>query len=88
VGQIVIFRLIFYFLSFLFIPLSLYFRLGGIELIIDWELIVLGGVPINVTLVVDFMSVMFSFVVFFISGNVYWFGAGYMAGEIYIKRFS
>lgn len=48
----------------------------------------LAGVPINVTLVVDYMSVIFCFAVFFISGNVYWFGAGYMSGEEYMKRFS
>ena len=69
-------------------PLCLYFRVSGIEFIIDWELIVLAGIPINVTLVFDYISVIFCFAVFFISGNVYWFGAGYIRGEEYMKRFS
>jgi NADH:ubiquinone oxidoreductase subunit 5 (subunit L)/multisubunit Na+/H+ antiporter MnhA subunit len=87
VGQMMIFRYIFYLLRFLSVPLSLYFRLRGVVLIIDWELIVLGGIPINVRLLVDYMSVIFAFSVFFISGNVFWFGVGYIRGEEYIKRF-
>lgn len=85
--QILVFRLLFYGLRVLFLPFGLYMGFRGSEIIVDWEIIVLSGVPVRFSVVVDYMSVMFSFAVFFISGNVYWFAGGYMHGEEYMKRF-
>jgi NADH:ubiquinone oxidoreductase subunit 5 (subunit L)/multisubunit Na+/H+ antiporter MnhA subunit len=87
VHQIIVFRLIFYLFRFLIFPAAVYTGLLESVLVLDWEIIILAGTPITVSLLFDFISLMFSFTVFFISANVFWFGVGYMHGELYIKRF-
>lgn len=77
----------FYFLRFLIFPIAVYTAILETVLTFDWEIIVLGGVPVILRFLVDYMSLRFSFTVFFISANVFCFGAGYIYGEIYIKRF-
>lgn len=44
--------------------------------------------PITMRVELDKTGVLFSFVVFFISGNVCLFSVGYLEGELFLKRFS
>lgn len=50
-------------------------------------MVTLGVTPIFFSIILDPISLLFSSVVFFISGNVIIFAIGYMAGEVYMHRF-
>ena len=70
VHQIIIFRLMFYALRVILFPLGLYFGVSDKIVIFDWCIIILGGSPIEMTVVIDSVAFLFSSSVFFISGNV------------------
>lgn len=57
-------------------------------IILDWEILIMGGVGVSYSLVVDGVALLFASCVFFISGNVFFFSEGYIEGEANKGRFS
>lgn len=67
--------------------LMLNFPLFLSSVVLDFELIRLGGLKFNFILLFDFFSVIFLWVVLLISTRVFTFRSSYMRGDKYFKRF-
>jgi len=67
--------------------LILNFPLFLSSVVLDFELIRLGGLKFNFILLFDFFSVIFLWVVLLISTRVFTFRSSYMRGDKYFKRF-
>jgi len=67
--------------------LMLNFPLFLSSVVLDFELIRLGGLKFNFVLLFDFFSVIFLWVVLLISTRVFTFRSSYMRGDKYFKRF-
>lgn len=65
-----LFRLLFYTLRVTLFPVGLYFGVVERIYVLDWTIMILGRVPIEMTAVFDSVAFLFSSSVFFISGNV------------------
>lgn len=57
------------------------------ELVIEWELISVGRSQVIITLILDFMSLMFLGLVRLIAGRVVLYSTSYICGEFYFSRF-
>nr|ADW83168.1 NADH dehydrogenase subunit 5 [Nannochorista philpotti] len=72
--------------SYLFF-MSVYYLLGDIIYFIEWEIISLNSSSITMTLLLDWMSLMFMSFVLFISSLVIFYSKEYMSGDYNINRF-
>nr|YP_010166732.1 NADH dehydrogenase subunit 5 [Oreodytes scitulus]QRV62836.1 NADH dehydrogenase subunit 5 [Oreodytes scitulus] len=78
------FLLIFSLLNFIF---SLYFLLLDYSLIIEWELLSLNSNSLVMSILLDWMSMMFMSFVLFISSMVIFYSNEYMEGDLNMNRF-
>nr|ARH54085.1 NADH dehydrogenase subunit 5 [Aphodius foetens]QNV12156.1 NADH dehydrogenase subunit 5 [Aphodius foetens] len=81
-----------YFVSFLFFScltftLSLYFIVMNYILILEFELLSVNSVGIMMTMLFDWMSLLFMSFVLFISAMVVFYSEEYMEGDLNINRF-
>nr|YP_009024201.1 NADH dehydrogenase subunit 5 [Prosadenoporus spectaculum]AGL46779.1 NADH dehydrogenase subunit 5 [Prosadenoporus spectaculum] len=58
------------------------------SMLVDWQFFVFCGFEVNFSVLVDWISVSFSMVVFLISFSVIWFSYYYMEGDFYVFRFT
>nr|UAV89245.1 NADH dehydrogenase subunit 5 [Trithemis aurora] len=67
--------------------LGIYFCLMDITIFIEWEVVCLNSMNIVMTLLLDWMSLIFMGFVLFISSMVIFYSHNYMEGDPYISRF-
>nr|YP_010487103.1 NADH dehydrogenase subunit 5 [Eupatorus hardwickei]UWI70887.1 NADH dehydrogenase subunit 5 [Eupatorus hardwickei] len=77
----------FLFLSVLFFMLSLNFMVSEYMLLLEYELLSVNSCSIMMTILLDWMSLLFMSFVLFISSMVIYYSEEYMSGDIYINRF-
>nr|YP_010166706.1 NADH dehydrogenase subunit 5 [Nectoporus subrotundus]QRV62797.1 NADH dehydrogenase subunit 5 [Nectoporus subrotundus] len=78
------FLLVFSLLNFFF---SLKFLLLDYKLIVEWEVLSLNSSPLTMSILLDWMSLMFMSFVLFISSMVIFYSNEYMSGDGNINRF-
>nr|YP_009117995.1 NADH dehydrogenase subunit 5 [Brachythemis contaminata]AJE75783.1 NADH dehydrogenase subunit 5 [Brachythemis contaminata] len=79
---------IFLFLSSLIMLfLGIYFSLFEMKIFIEWEILSLNSMNVVMTLLLDWMSLIFMGFVLFISSMVIFYSNNYMEGDPYISRF-
>nr|YP_010713862.1 NADH dehydrogenase subunit 5 [Atyopsis gabonensis]WDD39082.1 NADH dehydrogenase subunit 5 [Atyopsis gabonensis] len=66
---------------------SLFMLVGGTCWYIEWEIVSLNSCSLEMTLILDWMSMMFLSFVSFISAMVLFYSGGYMAGDENMTRF-
>nr|YP_009327172.1 NADH dehydrogenase subunit 5 [Orthetrum sabina]ANX09996.1 NADH dehydrogenase subunit 5 [Orthetrum sabina] len=74
-------------LSLLNLFTGIYFCLLDITIFIEWEVISLNSMNVVMTLLLDWMSLIFMGFVLFISSMVIFYSHNYMEGDPYISRF-
>nr|YP_010024742.1 NADH dehydrogenase subunit 5 [Pseudothemis zonata]QOQ35021.1 NADH dehydrogenase subunit 5 [Pseudothemis zonata] len=67
--------------------LGFYFCLYEIKMFVEWEVVALNSMNIVMTLLLDWMSLIFMGFVLFISSMVIYYSHNYMEGDPYISRF-
>nr|YP_003875515.1 NADH dehydrogenase subunit 5 [Ellipes minuta]ADD97003.1 NADH dehydrogenase subunit 5 [Ellipes minuta] len=75
------------FLGALLILMGSYFIYQDLVYLIEWELLMMSSSEIVMTMILDWMSLMFMGFVFLISSLVILYSEGYMEGERYLIRF-
>nr|YP_009943618.1 NADH dehydrogenase subunit 5 [Hemerobius spodipennis]QOD41872.1 NADH dehydrogenase subunit 5 [Hemerobius spodipennis] len=75
------------FISLNFFFLSLYFIINDLVIFIEWEIISVNSSSIVMTLLFDWMSLLFMSFVLFISSSVIYYSDEYMHGDINLNRF-
>nr|YP_448914.1 NADH dehydrogenase subunit 5 [Sclerophasma paresisense]ABB81898.1 NADH dehydrogenase subunit 5 [Sclerophasma paresisense] len=83
-------KILFFYLfisSFILIMTSIYFLLNHLIYIIEWEIITINSNLIMMSLLIDWMSLIFMGFVFFISSLVILYSNDYMMGDLNINRF-
>nr|YP_010946304.1 NADH dehydrogenase subunit 5 [Allacta bimaculata]WGO57022.1 NADH dehydrogenase subunit 5 [Allacta bimaculata] len=73
--------------SFLFIFMSVYFIMNDLIIFVEWEIIYFNSTVILMTLLFDWMSLIFMGFVMFISSVVILYSDYYMKGDLYMNRF-
>nr|APD14895.1 NADH dehydrogenase subunit 5 [Eupolyphaga sp. NS-2016] len=76
-----------FFMSIYMFIIGFYFSLNNLSYFIEWELISINSNMIVMTLLFDWMSMMFLGFVFFISSLVILYSDYYMSGDLNINRF-
>jgi len=81
-----------YFVSLLFISItlfifSIYFIMGDLRIMIEYELLRINSNVIYMSLLFDWMSLLFISFVLYISSMVIYYRDEYMGGDIFINRF-
>uniref|UniRef100_UPI0030FF162F NADH dehydrogenase subunit 5 n=1 Tax=Prodasineura autumnalis TaxID=193254 RepID=UPI0030FF162F len=76
-----------FFSSLTCFSVGIYFCLFNICYFIDWEVLVLNSSSIIMTLLLDWMSLIFMGLVLFISSMVIFYSDGYMEGDWFLLRF-
>nr|UXL88556.2 NADH dehydrogenase subunit 5 [Caridina longshan] len=66
---------------------SLYMLVGGYCCYIEWEIITINSCSLGMTLILDWMSMLFMSFVTFISAMVLFYSGGYMSGDENMTRF-
>nr|QIV24543.1 NADH dehydrogenase subunit 5 [Olethrius laevipennis] len=66
---------------------SIYFMVLDYTIIIEYSLITFNSAPIVMTILLDWMSLLFMSFVLFISSMVIFYSAEYMSGDVYLNRF-
>nr|YP_010268813.1 NADH dehydrogenase subunit 5 [Haloveloides papuensis]UIG88141.1 NADH dehydrogenase subunit 5 [Haloveloides papuensis] len=79
--------IILFFFGLMMISLGLNFMFNDVIYLLDWELISVNSTLITFTLIFDWMSMMFSGCVFFISSMVICYSHSYMYDDLYKIRF-
>nr|YP_010511701.1 NADH dehydrogenase subunit 5 [Palaeoagraecia brunnea]UXL83025.1 NADH dehydrogenase subunit 5 [Palaeoagraecia brunnea] len=74
-------------ISLFLMLMGLYYIFYDLVVFIEWELFNLNGSSVVMTLLFDWMSLMFMSFVLFISSLVIYYSDEYMHGDIYINRF-
>uniref|UniRef100_UPI0030DFCD08 NADH dehydrogenase subunit 5 n=1 Tax=Neohirasea hongkongensis TaxID=1461108 RepID=UPI0030DFCD08 len=74
-------------ISFIFLMLGFYFIMNGIVYFVEYELFMLNGSQIIMTLLFDWMSLIFMGFVLFISSLIIYYSKEYMFGDKYLDRF-
>nr|ANJ78387.1 NADH dehydrogenase subunit 5 [Littorina fabalis] len=69
-------------------PLTIYFVMNDLCILVDWNIMVISSCPMNFSLVLDPVSLSFSNVVCLISGCVMLFSSSYMSHDPFLKRFT
>nr|ALO76799.1 NADH deshydrogenase subunit 5 [Loberonotha olivascens] len=78
---------LFLFLSFMMFIMSVNFMIYDFSLIIEYSLLTLNSSSIVMTILLDWMSLLFMSFVLFISSMVIFYSEEYMSGDLNIKRF-
>nr|YP_010835869.1 NADH dehydrogenase subunit 5 [Pila virens]WGC89388.1 NADH dehydrogenase subunit 5 [Pila virens] len=73
--------------SLTLLPLALYFCKTQQSILIDWTILNIGSCYMNMSFLVDFVSLTFSSIVSIISGSVMLFSSSYMKSDVFLKRF-
>nr|YP_009172406.1 NADH dehydrogenase subunit 5 [Nepa hoffmanni]ALG35806.1 NADH dehydrogenase subunit 5 [Nepa hoffmanni] len=73
--------------SFILTFASLYFLYVDYSLMLDWEFLSINSCSMVMTFFMDWMSLMFSGAVFFISSMVVFYSSSYMSSDVYSIRF-
>nr|YP_009110140.1 NADH dehydrogenase subunit 5 [Hydrobasileus croceus]AIW64834.1 NADH dehydrogenase subunit 5 [Hydrobasileus croceus] len=73
--------------SMMMLFIGIYFCLMNISLFIEWEVVSLNSMNLVMTLLLDWMSLIFMGFVMFISSMVIFYSHNYMEGDPYISRF-
>ena len=68
-------------------PVVIYFTLKDLCLLIDWSILTIRSCSINLTLILDPISLRFSAIVCFIAGCVMLFSSSYISHDPFLKRF-
>nr|YP_010882135.1 NADH dehydrogenase subunit 5 [Lopaphus albopunctatus]WID87049.1 NADH dehydrogenase subunit 5 [Lopaphus albopunctatus] len=74
-------------ISFLFIYLGIYFTVNDIVYFVEYELFMFNGSQLIMTLLFDWMSLIFMGFVLFISSLIIYYSKEYMFGDLNIDRF-
>nr|YP_010518632.1 NADH dehydrogenase subunit 5 [Neohirasea stephanus]UXO94156.1 NADH dehydrogenase subunit 5 [Neohirasea stephanus] len=74
-------------ISLTFLMLGFYFIMNGIIYFIEYELFMLNGSQVIMTLLFDWMSLIFMGFVLFISSLIIYYSSEYMSGDKYLDRF-
>nr|QNG56269.1 NADH dehydrogenase subunit 5 [Platisus zelandicus] len=82
-----IYYLIFLFFSVLFFSMSIYFMIFDYSVIIEYNLFFLNSCSFVMSILIDWMSLLFMSFVLFISCMVIFYSSDYMHGDLYINRF-
>nr|YP_009572103.1 NADH dehydrogenase subunit 5 [Umbonium thomasi]QBI37689.1 NADH dehydrogenase subunit 5 [Umbonium thomasi] len=77
-----------FFYVFCMFPFSVYFFLSGKCILMEWEIFSASSTNMSLSLILDPVGVSFSVVVCFISACVMLFSSSYMAGDIFLSRFT
>nr|QEJ81598.1 NADH dehydrogenase subunit 5 [Asymmetricata circumdata] len=75
------------FFSFLNFSMSLYFMMMDLMIILEYELMTLNSNVIYMSILLDWMSLLFMSFVLFISSMVIFYSAEYMSGDLNVNRF-
>nr|YP_010884216.1 NADH dehydrogenase subunit 5 [Pila globosa]WIW42433.1 NADH dehydrogenase subunit 5 [Pila globosa] len=73
--------------SLILLPLTLYFCKTQQVVFIDWTILNINSCYMNMSFLVDFVSLTFSGIVSLISGSVMLFSSSYMKNDVFLKRF-
>uniref|UniRef100_UPI0030FF377C NADH dehydrogenase subunit 5 n=1 Tax=Prodasineura croconota TaxID=1407214 RepID=UPI0030FF377C len=76
-----------FFLSLNCFVFGIYFCLFNICYFIEWEVLVLSSSSVVMTVLLDYMSLVFMGLVLFISSMVIFYSDGYMEGDLFLLRF-
>nr|UAJ48138.1 NADH dehydrogenase subunit 5 [Gromphadorhina portentosa] len=74
-------------ISILMFILGTYYIMNDLVMFIEWEIVSINGSSIVMTILLDWMSLMFMSFVFFISSLVIFYSDDYMHGDLNINRF-
>nr|AFI72597.1 NADH dehydrogenase subunit 5 [Panulirus versicolor] len=74
-------------LSFCSLSSSLFLLLLNVSFLIEWEFCILNGCPLVMTIIFDWMSMMFSGFVLFISSMILYYSGEYMKDDKNFSRF-
>nr|AND96584.1 NADH deshydrogenase subunit 5 [Oniticellus egregius] len=74
-------------MSIIFFFLSLYFMILNYIILLEFQLLMINSCQILMTILLDWMSLMFMSFVLFISSMVIYYSHEYMDGDLYINRF-
>nr|YP_010397377.1 NADH dehydrogenase subunit 5 [Trichius succinctus]UQJ77497.1 NADH dehydrogenase subunit 5 [Trichius succinctus] len=77
----------FLFFSILNFLLSLFFMIGDYSMVLEYEVLYLNSCSIMMTILFDWMSLLFMSFVLFISSMVIYYSEEYMSGDLFINRF-
>ena len=66
---------------------SIYVLMVDISIFIEWQIIMINSVSVTMTLILDWISLMFIGFVSFISAIVLFYSGGYILGDLNINRF-
>nr|UKE80158.1 NADH dehydrogenase subunit 5 [Meloe cavensis] len=81
-----------YFVAFLSLSLSLFFvsiwlLVGDLSYFLEYEVLLINSSPVVMTILVDWMSMLFMSFVLYISSMVIYYSDEYMHGDLNLKRF-
>nr|AVJ52469.1 NADH dehydrogenase subunit 5 [Symphylus caribbeanus] len=79
--------LIIFVLGFSSFSLGIYFMMNNISYFLDWEVLTLNSSSVVMTILLDWMSLIFMGCVLFISSMVVYYSSSYMGSDIYSVRF-
>nr|YP_009937431.1 NADH dehydrogenase subunit 5 [Trigonopterus kotamobagensis]QNT26941.1 NADH dehydrogenase subunit 5 [Trigonopterus kotamobagensis] len=74
-------------LSVILYFLSVYFLWKNLEIMMEWEILSLNSLSIEMAVMLDWVSLMFTSFVFFISSMIIIYSSEYMADDKFISRF-
>nr|YP_009971652.1 NADH dehydrogenase subunit 5 [Thor amboinensis]QNG57247.1 NADH dehydrogenase subunit 5 [Thor amboinensis] len=74
-------------ISFISLMSSFFLLLYDLSLLVEWEILSLNSCYVSMSLIIDWMSMMFMSFVTFISSMVLYYSGGYMAMDMNINRF-
>nr|YP_010309815.1 NADH dehydrogenase subunit 5 [Oenas fusicornis]UMR54932.1 NADH dehydrogenase subunit 5 [Oenas fusicornis] len=81
-----------YFVGLLCLSLSLfscsvYFMVNGVVYFLEYEVLLINSAPVSMTILIDWMSLLFMSFVLFISSMVIYYSDEYMQGDLNLNRF-
>nr|QNG56230.1 NADH dehydrogenase subunit 5 [Platisus bicolor] len=82
-----IYYMIFLFFSILFFSISIYFMIFDFNLIIEYNLFYMNSSSFVMSILIDWMSLLFMSFVLLISCMVIFYSSDYMHGDLYMNRF-
>nr|YP_009532917.1 NADH dehydrogenase subunit 5 [Mantispa japonica]AYG51252.1 NADH dehydrogenase subunit 5 [Mantispa japonica] len=75
------------FISFMLFLNSIYLLINDLVIFIEWDLLSMNSSSVVMTVLIDWMSLLFMSFVLFISSMVIYYSDEYMYGDIYLNRF-
>nr|UOG84780.1 NADH dehydrogenase subunit 5 [Ocinara albicollis] len=81
------FFLFFFFFSFMNLLIMIYFIMNNLVLFLEWEIISFNSMSIVMSILLDWMSLLFMMFVCLISSVVIYYSKSYMSSELNLNRF-